>query len=82
MVKLNVATPEALPYPTNVSQKEHTLVGNLELIIAALDNLSKNDVKAELCIVVSSIMNIKSQDLRHRSIFFVKIDRIFRDSHP
>ena len=34
-------------------------------MIAALGLLSKDDLKAELCIVVCSMMNIKSQDLRH-----------------
>ena len=48
-------------------------------MIAAMGKLSKDDIKAELCIVVFSIMNIKSQDLRHT---FVKIDHIFRESHP
>ena len=31
-------------------------------IIAALHKLSKDDIKAELCIIVSYIMNIKTQD--------------------
>ena len=34
-----------------------------------LDKLSKDDIKAELCIVVRSMMNIKSKDLRHRYIY-------------
>ena len=33
MVKLDVSAPEALLYPTNVSQKEQTLVGNLRLVV-------------------------------------------------
>ena len=36
MVKLDVPAPEALPYPTNVSQKEQTLVGNLGLHASVL----------------------------------------------
>ena len=37
------------------------------LMIAALGKQRKDDLKAELCIVVRSIINIQSQDLRHRS---------------
>ena len=41
-------------------------VAHVHKMIAALGKLSKDDWKAELCIVVRSIMSIKSQYLRHR----------------
>ena len=36
-------------------------------MMAAFGKLSRDDIKAESCIVVCSIMNIKSQYLTHRS---------------
>ena len=42
---------------------------------AAFGKSSKDDMKAELRIVVSSIINIKSQDL-------LDIERIFKESYP
>ena len=47
---------------------------------AAFGKLRKDDIQAELCIVVCSMIRIKSQDLRHRSTL-VKMEPIFRDSH-
>ena len=38
-------------------------------MIVALGKVSKDNIKTELYIVVRSIMNIKSQDLRRRSKF-------------
>ena len=53
-----------------VTMWKHTASGTCCCyMIAALGKLSEDDIKAELCMVVRSIMNIKSQGLRNRSTF-------------
>ena len=50
-------------------------------MIAALDKLSKDNIKSELCIVVRSMMIMTSSDLRHRLYFYENNAYIQRLTH-
>ena len=54
---------------TGRNVEAHGMWHMLLLNDCGIGKLSKDDRKAELCIVVSSMISIKSQDLRHGYIF-------------